>query len=557
MSLDPTKVQSAARKHGRELLELAMALTALLFVALHVAALFTESVSWDEFGLFARAEVLGRTGALRSGSRPGAAEILFVPIVRGCRDAIEIVHTTRLVWTAVTVLALAGLYRLLCELRRERPLPAAGAAAGVASLALAPAFLRSSLQVRTDQVAMLCGIWAALLLVASRRRPWGAPAAGLLFGIGFLFTPRVLYIALLAAIVALWRIAFEPGASRARAIRRSVLATVAAAGVFGVVLLTFWLGGAPFLRFSPPTAVAGRMDAFDYYRRVYGYSIYRGMAPTMLPQLALAALVAGAILRAARRRAVPGRLVATGALLAAGLVVAVVHAGAFAHFWMTLGLFPALALGIAFEDAIEVLAPAWRRTAIAAFALALVVPGLAFAASLLADTQAVQRESLAFVDRNFPVAAAGFQAEGALFCRRDARPFEPMFRYDVLARFTGEGGERAAHDLIGEFMALPVEFVIGTGVLNAFPARCGSSGAPTTSPTSGQCWWRAGACTAGRVSGRSSRSSRPAATASSRPAATRRHGCVSAGASSGRKRRSISPPGRSPSNTSPRSTTAS
>lgn len=465
----PTSNTAASVRRRRELVELAVALTALLFIALHVAALFTESVSWDEFGLFARAGILGRTGVINGETRAGAAEILLIPFVRGCRDAIEVVRTARLLWTGLTVLAIAGLYRLIRELSSERAVPAAGAAAGVACLTLAPAFLRSSIQVRTDQVALLCGLWGALLLARSRRHPWGAPAAGLLFGIGYLFTPRTLYIAILASIVAVWRIAFEPGARRGRAIRNSLLAMIAAAGVFGTVLLSFRLGGAPFLRFAPPTSVAGRLDAFDYYRRAYGYSIYRGMAPTLLPQLGLVALLALATVRAVRRRELPGRLVLAGSLLAAGALVAIVHAGAFVHFWMTLGLFPAVAIGVAFEDAIGIVPAAWRRTVLALLAIVLVVPGLGFAASLLADSQAVQRDSLAFIDRNFAPSAAGFQAEGALFCRAEPRPFEPMFRYDVLARFSGEGGERAALEMAHEFVAKPVEFLVGTGVMNAFP----------------------------------------------------------------------------------------
>ena len=111
------------------------------------------------------------------------------------------------------------------------------AAVGVGLLALLPVFLEWSIQVRTDQIAIAGGLWGAVALVASRQRPPLAVVAGLLFGLGYLGSQKLIYVAslgFLLAAVDVWRVRdFDPG--------RETLRLVNCLATLGTLVAAFFL----------------------------------------------------------------------------------------------------------------------------------------------------------------------------------------------------------------------------------------------------------------------------------------------------------------------------
>jgi hypothetical protein len=168
-----------------------------------VISVFTENVNLDEFVLLARAADTLATGQLVSGGRPGLGTLILLPFVRECTEAIAAVRGARLLWVGFTVALVSGLWFLLSAFLRSSGRRAGGAALGVALLVFVPAFLRYSIQVRTDQPAIALGLWGGVVLIASRRSaPW-ALLAGLSYGVGFLFSQKLIYVAALTALLAL------------------------------------------------------------------------------------------------------------------------------------------------------------------------------------------------------------------------------------------------------------------------------------------------------------------------------------------------------------------
>ena len=125
-----------------------------LFVASRAASIASTAVNWDEFALLDRVARTARTGVPETGGRPGLAEWLLLPLVSACSDEIATARMARWLWLGLTLCFLCGLYALLLELLRGRPQRRHDALFGVALLALVPAFLEWSLQVRTDQLAL-------------------------------------------------------------------------------------------------------------------------------------------------------------------------------------------------------------------------------------------------------------------------------------------------------------------------------------------------------------------------------------------------------------------
>ncbi len=452
----------------------------LLALAARLGAVFRTNVSWDEFGLLHLADATVATGELHSAARPGLAVWLLVPLVRECGDEISVIRAARLLWTGITALFLVGLALWIGALEPDRAHSRRSGLLGAALLALVPAFLATSLQVRTDQIALAGGAFGGYLLLASRRRPGLALAAGACFGVGFLGSQKLLYLLALAGLLAAGQLRLE----RELAPRREAARALLAAAGFAAVLLAF--EAAASAAFAVPEGHAARrglsgeyvesgLSLFGFYRNTIGFREYREMLPTLAPHL-LALLALAAATPAALRRG--GRSadlsLLAWAVVGLGVAVGLFHAAAFRYFWMTLGVFPAVAICLG-RDAIG----AWlaQRTtrllpAVAtAFAALLAIPAAVETALLLRDTQAVQRESLAFVHRHFARGDAGFQPENALFCQAGRQTTPTHFSQKIYQRFAGPGREANTERMLQTFRRTPIKFLVHSFRLNQFPVE--------------------------------------------------------------------------------------
>jgi hypothetical protein len=455
-------------------------LVLLLALAAHLGAAFRYNVSWDEFALLDQADSTATTGRLHSGARPGLAVWLLVPLVQGCDDEIAVVRRARVLWAGITALALVGLGLLVAQLEPRRARRPEAALLAIALLACVPAFLATSLQVRTDQIALAGGTWGGFCLLASRRRSWLALAAGACFGVGFLGSQKLVYLLALAGLLALGQLRV----ARELAPRREALRIALAGASFAAVLLAFEL--AITATFEVPAGHAARegisgeylesgLSLFEFYRRTIGWSEYREMLPSLAAQLAALAALAAATPRALRERGpAADPVLLAWAVLALGTGVALFHAAAFRYFWMTLGVFPAVAIALARDPIRAWLAarsPRLLRPALAAFAALLAIPAAVEAALLLRDTQSVQRESLAFVHRHFARSDAGFHPESALFCQAGRQKIRTHFSQKIYQRFAGPTRDANTARMLRTFRETPIHFIVQSFRLNQFPVE--------------------------------------------------------------------------------------
>lgn len=448
-----------------------------LLLALRVASVFTANVHWDEFALLNLADLTHSSGRLEAAGRPGLAVALLQPFVAHCDDEISVIRRARLLWLLFSSALLVGLGVWIAQLAPDPRSRWRDAALGVALLAVVPAFLESSLQVRTDQLALAGGIWGGAALLASRRRPGLALLAGAGFGAGLLGSQKVLYVGALAALLALGQLAL---AHELRPRREALRAAGLAVGLAAVVAafqgwagLAFAVAPASPVR-APITRdyVAHGFSLFEYYRHSIGWSEYRAMLPSLLPHaLLLLALAAASALAWRRRSGELGLLALAWCVLGLGLAVALFHAAAFRYFWMTLGLFPALAFAVS-RGSLERLVPApLRGRLVLGFWLVLLLPGALQLVYQLSDGQRVQRESLGFVHRNFDRSVVGFHPESGLFCQAGAQPLPTFFSQHIYRRFAGAGRERHTAELMATFRDTPVEFLVQSFRLNQFPVE--------------------------------------------------------------------------------------
>ncbi|MCP4036682.1 MAG: hypothetical protein GY733_07075 [bacterium] len=462
------------------------ALAAVALVVLRGYTAGTESVNWDEFNLIHNAAWTWQSGELHAGGRPGLGVLMLLPFVSDCHNEIEVVRRARVLWMILTLSSLVGFGLLLRSLGNDPQRRNRDALLGVALLALVPEFLVWSVQVRTDQLAILGALWGGVALIASRERPGLATAAGLLFGLGTLASQKALYPIALVFVLVLaeaWR-------DRDLRASRDGLRGVLVLSALGMVVVGYYAlmpqlfsGGQPPSLSVPLPALsaetAGRqvqfqLSVFEYYRSTIGFSRYVEMLPHLVVHLGLLVATAGATLAGVLRTgAVSKRLVSAWAVIALGLGVGVFHAGAFKYFWMTLGIFPAVAAVLAWreiEAELERLHPALGRAVLALVWAALLIPAAFTSARLLEDTQAVQRETIDFARRNFTPSDAGFQAEAGLFCSDEPARFPPYFSQLIERRFGAASGcARCAPDLIREFEEQQVKFVVASFRLTQFP----------------------------------------------------------------------------------------
>jgi hypothetical protein len=427
-------------------------------LAARIMAVFTENVNWDEFALLHRAAASARTGDLVYGGRPGLGTLVLLPFADACRSAVDALVQARVLWTLMVVASAALFWLLLRAVLGPSPHRWFALATSLGLWVLAPQFLRFSVQVRTDQPGILFGLLGGLALVASRGHVRWAPLAGAAFAVGFLFTQKLLYVAGLVGILAIGQLLIL-GQWR---LRREATRAALTAGTFLLVVLGYRqvmasLGTAPAM-----LPLEGQLTEFAFYRERFGWSQYRAMAPSLLPQLAvplagLLGLTAAWLLARGRHG---GELATAWLVMLAGLVVVLFHAGRFPYFYMVLGLFPATIAGLVLGPVLERLRrPRLGLALLAAIWLPLSLAGLRQAAVITTERQWPQRESLAFVERNFPPDARGFQAHGAFACRADPDPFRILFPQNV-ARLDGPQGEESARALLQEFRNRPVQFMI-------------------------------------------------------------------------------------------------
>jgi len=450
----------------------------LVFLGLRVASIFTVAFNWDEFAVFERTALALERGELRASGHAGLTETILLPFVRDCRDEIAVGRAARGLWLIATLLYVAGIGALLWELFRARAHRLHDAALGTALLGLLPVFLEWSLQVRTDQIALAGAAWGGAALLASRRRPALALCAGLCLGIGWLSSQKAAYIAALVALL----VAAQLVTAREWRPRREIARVLLAVGALylvmfayqGVLASRFTLpenhptGGVP-----APAQVQRHFDVFEVYRNTIGYSQYIEMLPTLAPHFALLALLIAASVAALRRRTQRESIAIAWSVLGLGVAVGAFHAAAFAYFWMTLGLFLAVALAIALEPIRALLLARharWLIPASAALWIAIALPAAFQTVALLRNTQAVQRESLTFVRRNFAPSQAGFHPESGLFCQMD-QPFGTWMSFTIYEHFGREGREENVRALLERFREKPLHYLVQSFRLNQFPVE--------------------------------------------------------------------------------------
>jgi len=467
---------------------LLLGLAVALYAATRVAAIFTVAGNWDEFALLDRAANTAESGVLEGGGRPGLATLLLTPFAAGCHDEIATLRLARLLWAGITLCFLAGLAALLGRACAHSSRRRADVCPGVGLLALVPAFLEWSIQIRADQLALAFGIWGCVALLASQRNAALSGLAGLLFGAGYLATQKVVYVGALAVVLALGQLYRTREFRLARELRRAAACAAAfAAMVVAFQIVTTTAMEVPreqsALESLTPAVVSKQMSEFGYYRNTIGFSQYLEIFPTLIPHLLLfAALLAATFANLRARNAHPEGLWIAWTVLAVGVAIGSFHASAFAYFWMTLGIFPAVALAVA-ADSLRSALPASLRSAVpaegeriirlATVALWLVLGSLGIArmAELSIDTQSVQRESLGFLHHNFETADTGFHPEHGPFCRREMDPIRIYFSQVIFRHFAGDSREVRSRRLLEELRGRPIKFVLQSFRLNQFPVE--------------------------------------------------------------------------------------
>ena len=465
-----TRADVASRR-----LWIGLGLAALVFVALRALSIPRVAFNWDEFAFF---DAIARTledGRLRTGGRPGLAQLLALPLVDGCSDEIAVGRIARGLWLGITLASLAGLFALLSELFRTRRHRFHDAALGVALIGLLPAFLEWSLQVRTDQLAIAGGLWGGVALLGSERRRGWALLAGVAFGLGWLSSQKLAYVAALVSLLAVGHQALAGGFDRTRETTRGLLLLAGLGTVLlcfrATVLVLYALPeNHPATHVLSPTILTTHTSPFPFYRATLGFDQYRALLPTLVPHLLLCVSLLGTLGFAARRRELDGAALLGMAVLALGGVVALFHAAAFSYFWMTLGLFPAVAGALAVDgirrrwlDA----RPQWRRPAAVALWVSLLVPAVFAQSALLRDTQTVQRNSLAFVHRHFGD-VKGFHPEGGPFCS-SLQPGGIWFSYSIFQAFEGPERRQRMDHLRARFHDAPMHYIVESFRLGQFP----------------------------------------------------------------------------------------
>ena len=269
----------------------------ILWTLFHAYWMLTENINWDEFALLARARETVLSGVLHTGGRPGLGTLALVPLVRECGDVIAAVRWARFAWIGFGLSILIGFWFLLRKVLpgRDRS-DVSDRLLGLSLLGLTPAFLRYSIQVRTDQPAIALGLFGSVALVTSRNRTILALLAGVLFGTGFLFSQKLAYVAALGGLLAIGDTLRYGRPDLRRDLGRVGLTL---AGAIGTLVVYHMIMAASFGDVPPPVS-RGYLSAFEFYRMSDEYQYYRRMAPGLLPHILLSLFVIAGLHRAPR-----------------------------------------------------------------------------------------------------------------------------------------------------------------------------------------------------------------------------------------------------------------
>jgi hypothetical protein len=432
----------------------------IAFAATHFLALFTDAFNWDEFALLHRAQHAVLTGELQTGGRPGLGVIVLIPFVDGCEHHTKVLVAARMVWCLITLSLVAGAFELFRRATRSWH----AALLGVAAFALVPLFLRWSLQVRTDQPAVALAMWSGVALLVSRDRARWSIVAGLLLGIGYLFSQKAVYIGALVGLVAVGQHYIAEDFQWRRELKRAAglgVGVLVAIGLYRVVVP---------LVYSPPRAVSLEvgLDLFKWYKAVLRYRLYPSMLTSVLPQLGLLVLVFVAALRSFRQRTKERRsLLVALAVMLLGYAIGRFHTASFPYFWITIGVFPATAITFGWKG-VRAMLPRASSWIAGAAAILMVLLAIRYRAETLHDTQTVQRDSFAFVEQ-LPRGWRGFHTDGALVCRNDPAPFKVYLGQDIQRRLFGAGSAARRREFISEFGSRPVAYLVRTQRFSNFP----------------------------------------------------------------------------------------
>ena len=461
---------------------------AVVLALAQLASIFTEAINWDEFALGYRVERTLGTGMLHGGGRPGVALLPLLPFIDGCTNSVEALRSARVFWLFLTAGYLVGVAVLVRTMRRDTEQSWQPAVLSVALLALVPAFLHWSLQVRTDHLALLCGVWSGVFALWSRSRAWLSLISGVLACAGFLCSQKLLYVGALVGVLVIGDLYVHREFRWRRELTRlggAVLGVGVVAAAY-VWLLPVWYDP------MPTTAAGAQMDLFAWYRKVLGYRVYWAMLPTLIPHLVLMLVATVGTWRLVYRyrrqqegdnnaRVSPCvRLVVVAwVVLGLGVAVGLFHAAAFPYFWMTLGLFPAVFITLAWSAIVDVIPAFLRRYWTLPVWVALAATAIPAIFERLDDSQAAQRATMDFIDSAFPNGESGYQVEGALFCRNDREPFRARFTQHIQREFYAPSGtpkdrERADRNMrafVEKFRTKSVTYVVFSHRLTQFPTR--------------------------------------------------------------------------------------